>query len=174
MKIRVLSVLLALITIVTVIPAEQAATKHIAISPTTLMPINSEVAQLEFVKWDSYFYFTAAATTFNDAFMYAPINLPHNATITSLTVWYTRNTDDGDNIMSVTLHRHDLYTGKVIVVAGTSYLSTPASGARRNKTTKAIEFPTVNNNRYSYSLIVGFSRPMNKLKFHGARIGYLD
>jgi hypothetical protein len=174
MKIRILPVFLALMAIAAVVPAAQAATKHMSISPTALLPTNSSVALLEFSKWDSYFYFTAAASTYNDAFMYAPINLPHNSTITSLTVWYTRNTDDGDNIMSVTLHRHDLYTGKVVVVAGSSYLSTPASGARRVKSTRTIADPIVNNIRYSYSLLVGFSRPMNKLKFHGARIGYME
>ena len=44
--------------------------------------------------------------------MFAPVNLPHNATITSLTVWYTRNTGDGDIYMSVYLQRHDLYIGR--------------------------------------------------------------
>jgi hypothetical protein len=154
--------------------AAQGATKYVSISPTALLPMSSGIAAMGFAKWDSYFYFTATSSSYDDAFMYAPVNLPHNATITSLTVWYTRNTSDGDIYMSAYLHRQDLNTGTTTVVASKTILTTPASAARKTAYTTTIAYPTVANNRYSYALLVGFSRPMNLLKFNGARIGYTE
>ncbi len=174
MKTRSLSILLAALAVVAFVPAVEGATKYVSVSPTALLPSGSTVAAMTFAKWDSYFYFTADSSSYDDAFMYAPVNLPHNATITSLTAWYTRNTGDGDIYMSVYLQRHDLNTGTITVVASKTILTTPASAGRKTAYTTTINYPTVANNRYSYALLVGFSRPMNKLKFHGARIGYTE
>jgi hypothetical protein len=171
MRFKTIIVLALLVVTAT---AAQGATKYLSVSPTALLPFDTSVQALGFYKWDTSFYFTAASSSYDDAMMYAPLNLPHGATIASLTVWYTRNTSDGDVYMSVYLHRQDLYTGATNVVASATILTTPASSARKTAHTTAIAYPTVANNRYSYALLVGFARPMNKLKFHGARIAYTE
>jgi len=154
--------------------AAQGATKYVSISPTALLPYSPTVAAMAFAKWDTLFYFTATSSSYDDAMMYAPVNLPDGVNITSLSVWYTRNTGDGDIYMSVYLHRQDLYTGATNVVASRTILTTPSSTSRKQSYTTTIAYPAVSNLRYSYALLVGFSRPMNKLKFHGARIGYTE
>ncbi len=174
MRNRILSIVLVLAAVAAFVPAAQGATKYVSISPTALLPYGSTVAAMGFARWDSYFYFTATSSSYDDAMMFAPVTLPDGVAITSLSVWYTRNTSDGDIYMSVYLNRHDLYSGTVNVVASATILTTPASAARKQKFTTTIAYPTVSNLRYSYTLLVGFSRPMNKLKFHGARIGYTE
>lgn len=174
MKTRILSFVLAAVAVAAFVPAARAATDYVSVSPAALLPYSTTVGAMGFSRWDSSFYFTATSSSYDDAMMLAPVTLPDNATITSFTVWYTRNTNDGDIYMSMYLDRQDLFTGAISVVASRTILTTAASAARRSSQTTSIAFPAVDNRRYTYSLLVGFSRPMNKLKFHGARIGYKE
>ncbi len=174
MKTRSLSILLAALAVVAFVPAVEGATKYVSVSPTALLPYDSTVAAMSYFRWDSTFNFTAVSSSYDDAMLFAPLTLPHKVNITSLTAWYTRNTNDGDIYMSIYLQRQDLTTGAVSVVASTTILTTAASASRRSAFTTTIAYPSVDNRRYSYALLVGFSRPMNKLKFHGARIGYTE
>ncbi len=174
MKIRFCVLVSCLLAVAAFAPFAEGATKYLSVSPTALLPYHSAITSLDFAKWDSYFYFLATSSTYDDAMMYAPLNLPHGATITSLTIYFTRDTGDGDIYMNSYLNRHALATGTTETMASVITWSSPSSPARKAMTAVKIKSAVINNSRYSYALLVGFSRPMNKLKFHGARIGYTE
>lgn len=143
---------------------------NLAVSPALLLPTGAGVANFPFQKWNDEFYFAQASSTFDDAMMLAPLNLPNGVTLKQLTIYVTRNTGDGDIYITVYLMRHELATGAMETMATIYTWGLPASAARTSLFTRSLSYKTVNNSKYTYSLEVGFSRPVNTLKFHGAKI----
>jgi len=178
MKTRVRGIILAVLLAAIVLPVHaQRGYTYISVSPTALHPMGGSFAgvlmtSLPFLAGDSAFYFTPTSSTFDDAMMFAPLNLPQGVTLKWLTVYYTRNTNDGDAYMVFYLNRQALSSGTVTTL-GTITAMTSASTARKVlSTTLNASYSVVDNSRYTYALTVGFSRPISALKFHGAKIGY--
>jgi hypothetical protein len=178
MKTRVRGIFMAVLLASIVLPIHaQRSYTYVSVSPTALQPMGGSFAgvamtSLPFIVSDSSYYFTLTSSTFDDAMMFAPLNLPQGVALRTLTVYYTRNTNDGDAYMVFYLNRQALSSGTVTTL-GTITAMTSASAARKVlSTTLNASYHVVDNSRYTYALTVGFSRPISALKFHGAKIGY--
>jgi len=178
MKTRSLSILLAALAVVAFVPAVEGATKYVSISPTALQPMGGSFAgiamtSLPFLAGDTSFYFTLDTSTFDDAIMFAPLDLPDKKALRTLWVYFTRNTGDGDIYITVYLTRHSLAAGTFQNLGAIYTWSSAASPARRALSI-ALKNNVVDNSKYTYALTVGFSRPVSALKFHGAKISYTE
>jgi hypothetical protein len=113
----------------------------------------------------------AESTCFN-----AATQLPHGATVTRVTVWYSSTASDGTY---AAVRRYRLSDGQVVFVADKELVST---GGQR----KAINVPLssdqalsaasdgrqkIDNARHSYAFTICLLG-LNKASFHGARITY--
>lgn len=101
------------------------------------------------------------------SYMVAPLNLPHGATITSLTLYFL---DNSQKNMSL-----DLYgaSGKNIFRSMASIQTNDQDGTYRNKSETAIKNATVDNQSYSYYLEVIFEPGgSTNLRLTNVRIDY--
>lgn len=177
MKIGIRGLLPAVLLAAVVLPGRaQRSFTYLSISPTALQPMGGSFAgvamtSLPFVVSDSSYYFTLATSTFDDAMMFAPLNLPDKATLRTLWVYFTRNTNDGDVYITFYFTRQALSTG-AIQNLGTIYTWSSSASSARKVLSTALKNNVVDNSRYTYALTVGFSRPVSSLKFHGAKISY--
>lgn len=177
MKTRVRGTILAVLLAAIVLPIHaQRGYTYVSISPTALQPMGGSFAgvamtSLPFIVSDSSYYFTLTSSTFDDAMMFAPLNLPDKVTLRALWVYFTRNTNDGDIYITFYLVRQSLSTGTIQNLGAIYTWSSSASSARKVLST-ALKNNIVDNSRYTYALTVGFSRPVSSLKFHGAKISY--
>jgi hypothetical protein len=134
--------------------------------------MDDQVAAFPFERWDQGFYFDQTSSSYDDAIMLVALNLPNGVTLNRLTIFVTRNTADGDIYITVYLMRHELATGATKTMATIYTWGLPASATRKSLSTTALSYPTINNSKYTYSMWVGFSRPVSALKFHGAKLSW--
>jgi hypothetical protein len=94
------------------------------------------------------------------------VNLPHGATMTRLSVWYTSG---GNSNPLVQLLRHALANGSFNLIVSGSIVDD--SGARKQKNFAIADTPVAkaNNAQYAYGLGVCLG---SDTKFHGARLTY--
>lgn len=141
------------------------------IPPCALDHWDSATLSFPHNRWENEFSFKTVGS-YEDIVMIAPINLPDGVTVKKLVAYITDNTPEDEARILIILGRQNLQTGirEQMVSIGTGGAS--ASPARRELTASAINFARVNNDRYSYHLIVIFGRQNPNLKFHGAKIRY--
>jgi hypothetical protein len=173
MKLKILGVALgACLSVLTL--SAGAPTDYVSVSPTALKPMMIGMAALPFYTDDNEFYFTSETSNYEDALMYAPLNLHQGAQLKRLSIYFTRNTDDGDICITVFLTRQKLSTGATQNMGAIYTSSSAASASRKVLSDVTIAYGTIDNNTYTYALMVGFSRPVKSLKFHGAKMSLAD
>ena len=133
-------------------------TGHLAIHVMALTPDRPSSA-------NSYFLGFAGAL-FGDGCYSAGINLPHGATMTRLSVWYTSNADSDPNVQ---IRRHPLLDGGTNNIV--SQIIPDDSGTRKQRNFAIADGPLakVNNARNAYGFAVCLD---SGTTFHGARITY--
>jgi hypothetical protein len=94
------------------------------------------------------------------------VNLPHGATMTRLSVWYSSG---GNSNPLVQLLRHTLADGSFNLIVSGSIVD--VSGTRKQKNFAIADTPVAkaNNAQYAYGLGVCLG---SDTKFHGARLTY--
>jgi hypothetical protein len=99
---------------------------------------------------------------------FADVNLPHNATVTNLTLYYSRF--NGSQSIGIDLRRVSLSTASGSSMADVTGTNTGYS----NQTDSSITNPTIDNNNYSYYLRVDMTTATNLLYclLYGAKITY--
>jgi hypothetical protein len=120
---------------------------------------------------ESEFSFTGTSLA-EDIIMIAPVNLAHGGSVRKLTAYLTDNTDQDEARMLVILGRQNLQTGDKEQMASVSTNQCSASPDRREFSASTINFAKINNDQYSYHLLVIFGRENPNLKFHAAKIYY--
>ena len=145
----------------------------VSISPSACIPYDQSY-------WDYFNFYADPDRAYFDynlgAFMVgftAPVYLPHGATVTKMVVYFTDNADAGeDDTMDVTLYRHRMATGacnSLAVTDSTPYANSPN---RRTMRDRSIDYPIIDNQFFSYYLVVRFWQGREELQFHGAKIFY--
>ncbi|MBN2206215.1 MAG: hypothetical protein JW742_02320 [Candidatus Aminicenantes bacterium] len=154
--------------------AAAAELKTLSVSPAEFRPASRVDGDLAWVATNGEFYYTNV--DFNNRYdreNYAPLFLPHGARIKSLTVHYT---DLGCSIIQdirVALLRQNMASGAVRKLAEVSSQGLPIDPSRNVLETDAIADAVVNNNLFSYTLLVRFNNiKRDRVRFHGATIHY--
>lgn len=118
-------------------------TSYLAVAPAAFQPSDNNSTFTQ----GGYYLVPSGASP--ETIFYAPVNLPHNATITSITFHWADNS--ATNNGSLTLYRDDP-TGFGPEVLAT--LTTSGSGGQSSTNTTTITSPTVDNSTYSYYLML--------------------
>jgi hypothetical protein len=108
----------------------------------------------------------------NSAFMVAPVYLPHLATITGFSAAVTDNGTGYDDEIWVSLNRTNMATGVSEGIASVRTTNTFASPLRQTLIEDTFANTTIDNENYTYSIMVRFYSPNSKIRFHGAKISY--
>jgi hypothetical protein len=81
---------------------------------------------------------------------YAPLNLPHGATVTKFGVCFTDSSGSGH--MYITLERRNILTGAVETMTNLGSSGMPSSSARKTKVSSSIANELIKNNKYTYHI----------------------
>jgi hypothetical protein len=81
---------------------------------------------------------------------YAPLNLPHGATVTKFGVCFTDSS--GSGYMNITLERRNILTGAVETMTSLGSSGMPSSPARRTKVSTSIANGLIKNGKYTYHI----------------------
>lgn len=147
-----------------------AVTTTISISPAACQITSKDVSGLTWYCEQDEFYWTTAYP--DSLWVNVPLQLPDKAVVKSLTVYCTVNSGSPDDEIDIYLSRHKMLNGTSQKLATiTTTILTPSS-SRRALADDTIEYATVDNNGYSYALVLRFRSGSANLKFHGAKIRY--
>ena len=144
----------------------------VSISPTACIPYNQSY-------YDDFIFHAGPTEAYFEYDMFAfmvgfevPVYLPHGVTVTKMVVYFTDNSGGDDDSMDVSLYRHQMATGTLSNMAGVSSYPFANSPDRRTMRDRSIKYPLINNQWFSYHLIVRFWQGREEVKFHGAKIFY--
>ncbi|MBN2206214.1 MAG: hypothetical protein JW742_02315 [Candidatus Aminicenantes bacterium] len=150
----------------------QTTVKVLSIPPSALQPAGFRNNALPWVMTADAFYFANNLSAPVDGYAYAPLSLPHQARIKSLTVYYIDNACGKEQELVVALTRHDMATGKIQAMAKATTAGVDCRPERRTVEDLTIGNAVVDNDRYSYALTVLFADGIDRLRFLGAKIRY--
>jgi hypothetical protein len=142
----------------------------VSVSPAAFKPTDYQYQSLNWYAGTTEAYYSSGYP--NSAFMTAPVSLPHLATITGFSAVVTDNGNGYDDEIWVSLLRHNMSTGTTDTIAFVSTTWNFISPSRQTLTEDTLTNTTVDNENYTYSIIVRFYSPNSKIKFHGAKIVY--
>ncbi|MBN2206155.1 MAG: hypothetical protein JW742_02015 [Candidatus Aminicenantes bacterium] len=150
---------------------DRAATTILSISPVECQLTSKDQSTLTWFREQGAFYWT---TGFPDSlWVNIPLQIPHKAVVKGLTVYCTINGNGPDDEIEFYLSRQKMISGASQKMATiTTTILTP-SPSRRALADDTIDYATVDNNVYSYALVLRFRSGSDKLKFHGAKIRYI-
>lgn len=141
--------------------------KVLSISPCALKPAHSSDYGVGFAAYSNQFFW-AIENGNVDAF--APVYLPHGATVKKFVAYYSDNSGAGKIIIS--LLRQNMETGQVETLAGVNSVQLPDSPERRVVEDTTINHAQIDNQTYSYHLNVNCWETVPELIFYGAKIIY--
>ena len=145
--------------------------KIYTIPPCALDHWDSVTMSFPHNRWETEFSFKTSGS-YEDIVMIAPVNLPDGVTVKKLMTYLTDNTDRDEARMMIILGRHNLQTGVREQMVSLSTRGCNASPTQIERTASTINYARINNDKYSYHLIVIFGMQDPDLKFHGAKIYY--
>ncbi len=147
------------------------STKIYTIPPCALDHWDSGTISFPHNRWETEFSFKTIGS-YEDIVMITPVNLPDGVTLKKLTTYLTDNTDRDEARMLIILGRHNLQTAVREQMVSIGTRGCTASPDQREFSASTINFARINNDKYSYHLIVIFGMQDPNLKFHGAKIYY--
>lgn len=149
-----------------------APSRALSVSPSDLRPAGRAAAELPwFGTQQEFYYLNLDFENRYDRANYAPLFLPHGARIKSLVVYYMDRGCAQAQDIRVILVRQNMASGivqKLAEVTSHGLLNDPA---RKTLEDASIENAVVNNDAFSYSLLVQFNYiKHDRVRFHGAAI----
>jgi hypothetical protein len=151
-------------------PRDGAVTSYLSVSPNQCQLTDKNTSTLTWYSETDEFYFS---TGYPDSiWVNAPLSLPHNAAIKSFTIYCTDNGSGDDEEIYFYLQRHKMSDGTTQTMASNSTAGLASSAARKVLTDGSIDYATVDNNVYSYSIVIRFRLGHANLKFNGAKIKF--
>jgi len=147
------------------------AAKIYSIPPCALDHWDSVTMSFPHNRWETEFSFKTSGS-YEDIVMITPVNLPNGVTMKKLVAYITDNTVRDEARMMVILSRHNLRTGVREQMASRARGGDFASPEIVELTASPIDFAKIDNDNYSYNLVVIFGLHDPNLKFHGAKIYY--
>lgn len=142
----------------------------ISVSPAAFRPYDHYLDSLNWYVYSNEAYYDSGYMM--SGYMEAPVFLPHLATVTGFTAVVTDNGANVDDEILVFLRRQNLTTGVRETLALVYTTSSFASSIRQILNASSIAYAAVDNENYSYSILVRFYTPHNYLRFHGAKVHY--
>ncbi|MFQ6083217.1 MAG: hypothetical protein ACE5WD_07655 [Candidatus Aminicenantia bacterium] len=113
-----------------------------------------------------YLYSVSGAT---NRYFYAPVHLPQNAKVTSVTLYYW---DDDAGYVQLYFFKENMYNANLYTLC--SYSTTGATNAWRYTKISPISYNTINNGGYTYFIRIYLSSSTagSGLRLHGVKILY--
>lgn len=142
----------------------------VSVSPAGFKPTDYQYHSLNWYASATEAYYNSGYP--NSAYMTAPVSLPHLATITGFSAVVTDNGNGMDDEIHVSFLRHNMTTGATEAIAFVSTTWSFISSARLTLTEDTLANTTIDNEKYTYSILVRFYSPNSKIRFHGAKIEY--
>lgn len=174
---KIIRFFLAGVMALTVVPTRAASLPEgqaLSVSPADIRPASRFDADLMWVATAREFYF--ANVDFKNRYYrdgYAPLFLPHGARIKALVVSYMDRGCGVRQDIQVVLLRQNTADGTVQKLGEITSFGLAVNPNRATLTDEKIENDVVDNNAFSYSLLVQFGNiKRERVRFHGAVIIY--
>ncbi|MBN2198778.1 MAG: hypothetical protein JW747_02910 [Candidatus Aminicenantes bacterium] len=140
----------------------------ISVSSAAFKPNDHYMASLNWYAYANQAYFDSGYP--NSGYMEAPVFLPNLATVTGFVAVVTDNGTGPDDEIHVSLRRQNIQTGMSEILASVYTSSSFALASRQTLTDTSISNAVVDNDTYTYSVLVRFYIPRSYLRLHGVKI----
>ncbi len=142
----------------------------VSVSPAAMQPNDYQMGSLNWYTYPHEAFYNSGYP--NSAYMEAPISLPHMATITGFSAVVTDNGSGPDDEIWVILRRQNIATGVLESIGMVQTTAGFSSSIRQTLTDSSLYYTTIDNENYTYSVLVRFYLPRSYIKFHGAKVQY--
>jgi len=142
----------------------------VSVSPAAVKPTDYQYHSLNWYASSTEAYYNSGYP--ESAYMEAPVYLPNMATITGFSAVVTDNGSGADDEIWLTFRRHNMTTGVTETIAFVSTTASFKSSARQTLSDSSLSFTSVDNDTYTYSVLIRFYIPRSYIKFHGVKIQY--
>jgi hypothetical protein len=149
---------------------EPPATRTISLSPAACQVTSKDQSTLTWFCEQDEFYWTTAYP--DSLWLNVPLQLPDKAVVKGFTVYCTVNGGGSDEEIEFFLSRHKLLNGSTQKLATITTTTLTPSSTRKALADETIEYAAVDNDVFSYAIVIRFRSGSPNLKFHGAKIRY--
>lgn len=145
----------------------------VSISPAAFRPVDSTSDNDR--TWYSYETELYVPSSIDGPYFVAGVNLPNGVAVKKMTVYVTDTGTGVDDEVRVFLHRQNLSSGVVQLMASVDNHAPelPYSTSRQTMVDSTISYKTINNASYTYTVYVHFIMDCtDKVRINGVKIEY--